>query len=511
MPFDSVDMDDFWNIDMLVPKKKKKLAPFATQQITSEVVVDDTPSEDASRTRLSFSDERREFSSDSYVLDGYGLIRRVTVTRLLDRYDFYDSFRRAAELYFDKRGERCDFVKFYSYMPQYSQLTAEQRDYYFYFRDRIRRGEYIKSDYSYVYLYVYEILNLPERVKPEEGVRLLISVWREYRRALPLLDSTLPLWIQDYCLVHRLACPAALFTDALGDAIAVSSLPEFYFSSEGLDSAAALDALVARLSDYDYRRGKFVTPDNREMIERNMRGAMRSVLVRLERDGVLAEDGNVTTLKRDAFARSLCTHKVKCKLEIEYVSLAVADRLRSEITAAVRYTENRLRALIGVKSRLGVKGLPDSMKRDIDDYFARQMMPGGTLAPKVNIPEYERLSSAPKETLSLHGADEIERASWSTTMRLVEYGDDGIEPVKEEPAPIENIPAVATLSAEDTALLAMAYRYTYDGGVGLSDDSAAERINEHFADLIGDVVLEYDGDFYRIIEDYKEDIEEWIK
>ena len=510
MPFDSVDMDDFWNIDMLVPKKKKKLSPFATQEITSEVVTGDAPAPDTSRTKLSFTDVRGESSSDSYAPEGYGLIRRVTVTRLLDRYDFYDSFRRAAELYFDRRGERCDFATFYSYMPQYSQLTAEQRDYYFYFRDRIRRGEYVKSDYSYVYLYVYEILNLPERVKPEEGLRLLISVWREYRRALPLLDSTLPLWIQDYCLVHRLPCPAAQLTDALADAIAVSTLSEFYFSSDGLDSAAALDALVAKLSDYDYRRGKFVTPENREMIERNMRGAMRSVLVRLQREGALADDGNVRTLKRDAFARSLCTHKVKCKLEIEYVSLAVADRLRSEITAAVRYTENRLRALIGVKSRLGVKGLPYFMKREIDDYFARQMMPGGALAPKVNIPEYERLYSAPRETLSLHGADEIERASWSTTMRLVEYGEDAIEPVREEPAPIEDTPATA-LSAEDTALLAMAYRYTYDGGEGLSDDSAAERINEHFADLIGDVVLEYDGEFYRIIEDYKEDIEEWIK
>ena len=278
-----------------------------------------------------------------------------------------------------------------------------------------------------------------------------------------------------------------------------------------MDSAAALDALVARLSDYDYRRGKFVTPDNREMIERNMRGAMRSVLKRLEKEGALSADDGVRTLKRDAFARSLCTHKVKCKLEIEYLSLAVADRLRSDITAAVRYTENRLRAIIGVKSRLGVKGLPESMKREIDDYFARQMMPGGALAPKVNIPEYEKLYSAPRESLSLSGADEIERASWSTTMRLVEYGDDGIEPVREEPAPIENPPAAPTLSAEDIALLAMAYNYTYDGGMGLSDDSAAERINEHFADLIGDVVLEHDGEFYKIIEDYKEDIEEWIK
>ena len=53
--------------------------------------------------------------------------------------------------------------------------------------------------------------------------------------------------------------------------------------------------------------------------------------------------------------------------------------------------------------------------------------------------------------------------------------------------------------------------YTYEGGAGVSDDTAAERINEHFADLIGDVVLEFDGEYYKIIDDYKEDIKEWIR
>ena len=511
MPFDSGDMDDFWNIEMLIPKKKKKLSPFATREATASCNVGEPAPAESTRTKLTCLGGSREASSESYAPEGYGLIRRVVISRLLDRYDFYDTFRRAAELYFDRRGERCDFAPFYSYMPQYSQLSTEQRDYYFYFRERVRCGEYIKSDYSYVYLYVYEILNLPERVTPERGLALLISIWREYRKALPLLDGTLPLWIQDYCLVHRLACPAALFSDSLSAAIAVSPLTEFYFSAEGLDSRATLDAIIARLSDYDPRGGRFMTQENRATIETHLRGAMRAVLRRLEKDGALATEESIRIVKRDAFARSLCTHKVKCKLEIEYVSLSAADRLRADVTAAVRYTENKLRALLGVKSRLGVKGLPDTIKREIDEYFARQMMPGGSFAPKVNIPEYEKLYSAPSERLSLRGADEIERASWSTTMRLVEYDDDrpaeAVTEIPKEPDAAEE----SALSAEDVAILSSAYRYTYEGGAGVSDDTAAERINEHFADLIGDVVLEFDGEYYKIIDDYKEDIKEWIR
>lgn len=510
MPFDSGDMDDFWNVDMLIPKKKKQLSPFATRDMTTLCKIGDEekPKQDSSRTALSFDHSVGE--SESYAPDGYGLVRRVTITRMLDKYDFYDNFRKAAELCFDRRGERCDFAPFYSYMPQYSQLSAEQRNYYFYFRECVRRGEYIKSDYSYVYLYVYEILNLPERIAPEEGLHLLISVWREYRKALPLLDNTLPLWIQDYCFVHRLSCPSPLFNDALADAISVSPLAEFYFSSNGLDSYATLDAIVARLSEYDPRKGKLITADNRSVVEQHFRGAMRATLKRIEREGGFLAKEDLRVLKRDAFARSLCTHKVKCRLEIEYLALSVAEALRADVTAAVRYTENRIRAILGIKSRLGVKGLPASLREEIDEYFARQMMPGGPLAPKVNIPEYERLYSAPRETLSLGGADEIERVSWSTTMRLVEYGDDRPEESELVCEPEPSVPE-EKLSTEDVALLADAYRYSYEGGAAVTDDSVAERINEHFVDIIGDVVLEYDGESYRIIDDYKEDIEEWIR
>ena len=46
---------------------------------------------------------------------------------------------------------------------------------------------------------------------------------------------------------------------------------------------------------------------------------------------------------------------------------------------------------------------------------------------------------------------------------------------------------------------------------GFSDDSAAERINEAFSDGFGDIILEMLGDLYIVIEDYREEIFEWLK
>ena len=39
----------------------------------------------------------------------------------------------------------------------------------------------------------------------------------------------------------------------------------------------------------------------------------------------------------------------------------------------------------------------------------------------------------------------------------------------------------------------------------------AERINEAFSDAIGDVIIENTGDGFAIIEDYREEICEWLK
>lgn len=524
MAFDSRDNDDFWNIESLIPKKKKKLTPFASPTVVTHTA--GGSESDDGRTRLTLTG-RGEVVDETYTPEGYAFIKEVGITRISDKYDFYDNFRKAALLYYDVRGEKCDFTHFYSYMPQYSQLTMAQKSYYFYFRDSIRRGRYIRSDVSYVYLYAYEILNLPDRIEPTEGLKLLVDLWRAYRKDLPMLDNTLPLWIQDYCLVHKLPCPAATLGDSLRLAMAVSPLCEFFFSSDGFDSEESVEALVAHLSDYDWRTGRFSSGEEaRAVFTRHVDGAMRTVFKRLMRDGRIETGENLATLKRDAFARSLCTHKVKCKLTVKYIALSVADDLRTEITAAVRYTENRIRAVLGIKSRLGVKGLPDSLKREIDAYFERCLMPGGSLAPRIVVPEYERLYAAPEEKLSLAGADEIERASWSTTLRLVEYGEDAPtvsksntdEPLKTDIPDSENAPSASSsegnaprLSREALAALRLAYDGSYGGGDGLRDDNLAEQINEFFADTLGDVVLDFDGESYRIIDDYKEDVEEWIR
>ena len=545
--------DDFWDVAKLVPKQRAPLKQFSSSPKVKDFSPESAFSTESERKiapedrKIDFSayasarDSKNEREPYTYVPMGNSLVKRVTIKPSLDRFDFYDTFRKAALIYYDYKCPKSDFAPFYSYKPQYSQMTPEQKKYYFFWRDEVRRGRYIKTDYSYIYLYVYEILNLPEKCDAKEGLRLLCDVWVAYRGSLPRLDTSFALWVQDYCLVYGLECPFDRIKDFLFDVINASAFKEFYLSDIDRGGNGA-SAMIAYLSDYDWRRGKYAGGDNAEMYRMHVEGAMRRVFIRLlNREAV--DSAKTATLTKTAFAGSLCTHTVKCNLEIEYTSVADSPEMRTIVTSALKYTENKLRACLGVKSRLAIRDLPDEYKRIIDKYFEAEFERLKREREKANQPEYERLYDAPEEKISLADAIEIERASWKMTARLVEgteaEGDlvsvpsqklDFMDNTDAEPIlemAVEKEAAVSVGESEnseayglsDSEIEYISAVYSENGlkmqniakSLGVPEDAVAEKINEAFADNFGDVVLELsDSGEYRIIDDYFEEIGEWL-
>ncbi len=537
------ERDDFWNIDKLVPKKTSKLSPFATRPAVRDYTVSEPEKRgpqnnvDNNEGKLTFSDMKGfSNSEDVTYYPENTLIKSITVKRYKEKYDFYDSFRRAALMYFECIGSKCEFAQYYSYVPQYSQLTKPQRDYYFYWRTELRSGRYIKTDYSYLYLYVYEIINLPDKLPPEEGIRLLCRVWRAYRKDLPRIDLYFSSWVRDYCLVHNLPCPYDALRDFLFDIIRISDFKEYYFTEIGTDSRNGVWTLLAYFSDYDWQSGLLSVmkkyngteelDEKREIYKNILEGAMRTILPTVWKYCLsYRTEENLAIISRNAFRNSLCTHSVKSHLEIKYYPLDKVADLRLGITAAVRYTENKLRAVFGVKSRLSVKDIPTPYRELIDCYFDALIEKNKRIAAKKNQPEYERLYDAPSEELSFIGADEIERISWDTTARLCENNED-IESESINSVDAENYSAAEYLQENPNTDCAVSnINYGLDKeelifiaslleGVKTSDISSVgmvEHINEAFADGFGDVVIEETDKGFEIIEDYVEDVTEWLK
>ena len=520
--------DEFWKIDKLVPKKQTTMKPFSTKAKTVEYTIpSDTPNSDG-QFKLTVEGGIPEARADVCYTPSRGLIKSVIVRHTPDKFDFHGGFLRAAHLYFNFRGSECDFAPYYSYMPQYAQLTEAQKNYYFYFRSAVREGNYIKTDYSYLYLYAYEIINLPDLIPPSEGVAMLSALWRAYRKALPNIDANFSLWIQDYCLVYQVECPMDELREFLFSA---SSIPfkEFYLSDAESLGIGGVGAVVSYLSDYDWRAGKYAGGDNKEVYKKHLLGAMGLFISEMLRDGKIISTEDDAVMERQAFRGALLTSGAKYRVICKYRPISEDSALRKTVTSLVKYTENKLRALLSVKSRLSVGDIPKEYSMLIVGYFAELFERVNRERIMACRPEYEKLYESESRGISTKDADEIERLSWSTTARLVENTED----YSEEDSPSDSAEQSAHFSesvTEQPQNDVDTYGLTEDmiefvraalssdfaaeekiaSQIGELTDSLADAVNEAFADGFGDVVLENSCDGYVIIEDYKEEISAWL-
>ncbi len=518
--------DDFWDIEKLAPNAKKPQPRFKTENAT--VSVDIPGNAKPEENRITVLGRSATAEESSYAPLSNPLIRKISVRRFKGGYDFYDSFRKAALLYYDVAAEPAPFVSFYSYMPQYSQMNAEQKSYYFYLRSEIRRGNYtLKADVSYLYLYVYEILNLPEKISPKEGIVLICKLWKEYRRSVPAIDRYFSVWVQDYCIVHRLDAPTAYIEDFIYDIIEATSFKEFYLGGVYSKNAGEITALLSCLSDYDWRTGRYAGGENRDMYKKHIEGAMLPVLRSLwERGALFMEDAAVERITRDAFPCSLCTHSVKCRIEIEYYPLGRSDGLRARVTSALKYVENCLRAALSVKSRLAVKNLHEEDKVLIDAYFETLFRALNEKRRLEQREAYETLYDAPRQKMSFAGADAIEQSSWENTWRLVDTEENeentSASRMINEPISASGAREEAE-NVEEAAADVYITRYlraVYDADAeerreavrqsALPEETLAEKINEIFFAIIDDVVLEICDGGAILIEDYREEVSEWL-
>ena len=145
------------------------------------------------------------------------------------------------------------------------------------------------------------------------------------------------------------------------------ALKEFYVGGKGEDGY--LQALFVFASNYDYRNSKYYTQENAPLFDRVMTEALRLVTNRLSCEGKLfaasgLEDSRLT---RDAYSGALCSYRVKRKLEISYCSFSRSHELRFLITDILKYTENKLRVYLGVRSRLSIYALPTRIREMLDE------------------------------------------------------------------------------------------------------------------------------------------------
>ncbi len=526
---DKDKLDDFWDLSSLVPQKSISFSPVTAVEPV-EITAEPNKKDEADgkndtvikryippyngNSRLTLDEQFEKI--ESYEPKG-ALIHRVTVKKRKTQYNYYAEFLKNAIEYIDVKGYKCDFVPFFSYVPMYDQMTNEQLSYYFWFRENAKNGTFIKTDYGYLFVYIFEILNLGTRMDVKEAQCILMSLWNEYQEEYPAISGKLADWICDYGLLHRLPPPTSVSSKIIQK---VHSLKEYFICLPKDDIQRCVLTLMRYCTSYDYKTSKFYTPQNKPLFDKYIIGALSVAVKYYSTDGNILSgfDCNDSTVSRDVYVGAVCVAEQKYRIEVSYCSFSRSNERRFLIGDIIKYSENKLRAYIGVKTKMTVYSLATELRGLIDNYFAEALPPRRTSKPVTEKHDYDILYDVPAKPLSLSNAAKIEEISWNTTNELVgafEEENDKQEPIKDisipKALPIEdtlkqdNDPfelyrqvILATLNSDKNAIAVFAKAQ------GKMTDSVVEAINEIAYDVFGDLLIEDDGvGNYTVIEDYK--------
>ncbi len=474
------------------------------------------------------------------------LIKNVTISVDEHPARTAERFLSDAESLYPLEAVFTENVPFDSYYPQYSQLNKAQKACYIGFRTMVRCGEYPKVDRAYIYLYIYELINLTGRMTTEERVKALVSLINGYSDCDARLFSDMCNWLCDTCLIYNIELPEGVFGDNISRVIDIASVKEFFIRTDrSMDAGIAFMITSGR---YDYRKSKFY-PEYRKFFDKHINNAVAHALKTMaEKDSRFSgNDTDICTLTHESYFGALCTAAARRTISLECLCITRSESVRRTVTELVKYAENCLRGHLGIKPRLTVSELNLERKELIKSYFrsvaaeipmqSRATRPFGKEEPR-EIPDYEKYYEPKSVGISFKEAAKIEKDSWSLTEKLVTDAEldapevlsalpevhsspfteaekellSSKEPERSKAPSIVNENEKDKTYSEALRILLNngdASFCTFAKSSGYLPDALADEINDRFYDIVGDIVI-ISGETHEIIDDYLDEINEFI-
>ena len=527
--------DPYWNIDTLTPKKSRaRVSPPASPAGRAPA-----PSVPSARVRTDFSgrqtagkeklfiapyelledaEERKNgfplhpFTPEparSYEWSG-SAVTRVELYDWPNKYAFFAGFRKNALAILDMKGSETPYVEYFSFMPQYHQLTASQVRYYLYWRDSFHAGVCLRTDLCYLLLYISEVLNLPDVLDAQESIDRLCRLWLCYRRAFPKLDKYLSEWVCDYSLCNNVHPDKTLF-DALspiGRQYCV--FKEFYLTPEDLRAPGML------ASSYSFKASKYRTKENAAVFDTHIPAAMaRFFKVFSKTDPRFApvneqESARITRMSYDG---AVCVFNQKKRIDVYYTPVRTVTP-SIFVTDAVKLCENYVHAALNISARFPAPSLSGAMREAIEEYFVGHLPSRSTLTAEREF-RYDDRYEPGSRGFSAEEAAKIERSSIDVANALGSVYEE--EKSAEAPAAQTDRPSPDAGGASECVCALKALRTggseafsAYASSLGILPHTLAEEINEEALLRIGDIVIVGGEGGFELLPDYEKEVEEWI-
>ncbi|AOZ92524.1 TerB N-terminal domain-containing protein [Paenibacillus crassostreae] len=271
------------------------------------------------------------------------------------------------------------YVPYMNYWPTYDSMTGSQSRWYFYWRGEVREQRYPDTDLSYIFLYVYELINGIGWKDEIEGYRLMSDVWMAYRERNLKLTSYLLEWITDFTLIHGLPMPyqdvyQLAPNELSGDELELELMHRF--NSEPLDIPFSL---LRRLSDTDMIKSKFYNECGDVLLQEYVPKVIALVDAYLAKQQGLRlieifYPGPPVEKERQLFQSATYDESLYGRfVSISVTRISQHAPLREYITQLIRLTENKLREHLNFKGRLRGIELEPEVDTLVSRYLERML------------------------------------------------------------------------------------------------------------------------------------------
>jgi len=90
------------------------------------------------------------------------------------------------------------------YLPQYTDMTFPELRGYFTWRSKVRKGIVEETSISFVFVYIYELINGIGADSPKDGFQKLLFIWKTYTQFNNKIDRYLKEWLKDYVIYYEM-------------------------------------------------------------------------------------------------------------------------------------------------------------------------------------------------------------------------------------------------------------------------------------------------------------------
>ncbi len=425
----------------------------------------------------------------------------------------------------------CEFSRYY---PTYNEMSDYELRCYFSWRTKLRAGQSPSAPTSFLFVHAYELL-CGIGVEPgRQGFEALRDFARQYAGASSTFDAHLSRWCHDYVVFNGL--DTSLLSDQAGT---------FAFAGVGtllqtqavlLESAAGTwpesGPLLARLPDpkkllgalcslsrYRAERSRYVKAHEEDVAHVCARVFARMVAhchKRRKTDYVEGLFGMPVRISYTMFPSAVFWSEKRhedVRFEVSDWEAFVCERgfwwhelpcrrteTSRELGALLHAIDCRMRVATNDPHTLKPRSLPKYQGKFVDEEIAALL-------------ERRAAEEAARVTIDWSSLGGIRSAS--VRMREALLTDEEREEEVELPPQPELETAVASSSTSslglDDAQLSLLWALlgerpmpTDGGAMFLS--LAADAINEAFLDVVGDTVIEFDGDVPVLVPDYEQDV-----